>query len=361
MATDIQDAPQPALPKNFRSSLHRYFYRQFSAWRQDLWFVTLALVLAAVLILPTLVQTIPAGQVGVVYKRFGGGTDVTSVLTEGVVLVLPWDVVTLYGTRVQIAEEILTAMTADGLKVDIQASWRYHLVPGAAGLVHKAFGPGYSKAIVDNTVSHVLRDVVANFATEDLYSSARGALAATVYKGAQQSLTDLESIAMVHAEALAKQRARPIAAARGKKLPDIEWVQIEDVLIKEIDIPKGLEEAIVRKNEARTLVEEFDFKIQAEQKEVERKRIEALGIRNFQDIVSSGLSDSYLAWKGISATLELAKSPNAKVVMFGSGRNGLPVILNTDGASPVTTPAPKQPTDAAKAAAPAAAVPAAPR
>jgi hypothetical protein len=108
-------------------------------------------------------------------------------------------------------------------------------------------------------------------------------------------------------------------------------------------------------------VEEFDFKIQAEQKEVERKRIEALGIRNFQDIVSSGLSDSYLAWKGISATLELAKSPNAKVVMFGSGRNGLPVILNTDGASPVTTPAPKQPTDAAKAAAPAAAVPAAPR
>ena len=179
MSTDIQDDPHPALPKQFRSGLHRYFYRQFSAWRQDLWFVTLALVLAAVLILPTLVQTIPAGQVGVVYKRFGGGTDVTSVLTEGIKLVFPWDVVTLYDTRVQIAEETLTTMTADGLKVDIQMSWRYNLVPGAAGLVHKAFGPGYGKTVIDNTVSHVLRDVVANFATEDLYSSARSKIAET--------------------------------------------------------------------------------------------------------------------------------------------------------------------------------------
>lgn len=357
MSTDTQDALQPAASKQFRSGLHRHFYRQISAWRQDLWFVAFALALAAVLFLPMLVQTIPAGQVGVVYKRFGGGTDITSVLTEGVVLVFPWDVVTLYDTRLQIAEETLTAMTADGLKVDIQIAWRYNLVPGAAGLVHKALGPDYGKAVINNTVSHVLRDVVAHFATEDLYSSARSQIAETVYKGAQQSLTDLESVAMVHAEALAKQRARPILAALGKKLPDIEWVQVEDVLIKEIHIPKGLEEAIVRKNEARTLVEEFDFKIQAEHKEVERKRIEALGIRNFQDIVSSGLSESYLAWKGISATLELAKSPNAKVVMFGSGRNGLPVILNTDSTSTVTTPDAKQPTDVAKAAA----APAAPR
>lgn len=351
MSTDTQDASQPAAAKHFRSDLHRYFYRQFSAWWQDIWFITFALMLAAVFFVPTLVQTIPAGQVGVLYKRFGGGTDVTSVLSEGVVLVLPWDVVTVYDTRIQIGEDTLTAMTADGLKVDVQISWRYYLVPAAAGLVHKAFGPNYGKVIVDNTVSHVLRDVVAHFATEDLYSFARPKVAETVYKGTQESLTDMDSISTVHADALAKQSARPVISALGKKVPHIEWVKIEDVLIKEIHVPKGLEEAIVRKNEARTLVEEFEFKIQAEQKEVERKRIEALGIRNFQDIVSTGLSDSYLAWKGISATLELAKSPNAKVVVIGSGRNGLPIILNTDGSNPVTTPTAKQPTDSAKPAA----------
>ena len=67
-----------------------------------------------------------------------------------------------------------------------------------------------------------------------------------------------------------------------------------------------------------------------DEKEVERKRAEALGIRSFQEIVSSGLTDSYLKWRGIDATLQLSQSNNAKVVVIGGGSSGMPLILNTN-------------------------------
>ncbi|HLJ64022.1 MAG TPA: hypothetical protein VKT70_07950, partial [Stellaceae bacterium] len=64
----------------------------------------------------------------------------------------------------------------------------------------------------------------------------------------------------------------------------------------------------------------------------ERKTIEAKGIREFQDIVKDGITDRYLMWKGIDATLQLAQSPNSKVIVIGSGPNGLPILLgNLDG------------------------------
>jgi regulator of protease activity HflC (stomatin/prohibitin superfamily) len=72
---------------------------------------------------------------------------------------------------------------------------------------------------------------------------------------------------------------------------------------------------------------EYEFRIEKEQKEAERKRIEAEGIRDFQEIVSSGISDELLRWKGIEATSQLAESENAKVVVIGSGDDGLPLIL----------------------------------
>ena len=124
---------------------------------------------------------------------------------------------------------------------------------------------------------------------------------------------------------------------------------MEDVLIKAISLPPGVQAAIVRKNAAFHEVEEYVFRVQKEEKEAERKRVEAVGIRNFQEIVSNGMSDAYLRWRGIEATLDLAKSSNAKVVVIGNNKNGLPLILNMDskevselqGANGNPTPKPK--------------------
>src|SRR5207248_5101440 len=84
--------------------------------------------------------------------------------------------------------------------------------------------------------------------------------------------------------------------------------------------------------------EEYKFRVAREIRESERKKIEAEGIREFQQIVSQGISDSYLRWRGIEATVQLAQSPNSKIVIVGSGKDGLPIILgNVD--SPQTASA----------------------
>ena len=123
------------------------------------------------------------------------------------------------------------------------------------------------------------------------------------------------------------------------------------MLILDIELPAIVVNAINRKIEQYYISEEYKFRVERERRESERKQIEAVGIRNFQQTVSQGISDSYLRWRGIEATLQLAQSNNAKIVIVGGGKDGLPIILgNVDGpaAPPATRPAPPEGDPAAK-------------
>jgi regulator of protease activity HflC (stomatin/prohibitin superfamily) len=99
------------------------------------------------------------------------------------------------------------------------------------------------------------------------------------------------------------------------------------VLLRDIQLPVTLKASIEAKQQAEQEALAMSFRLQRERQEAERKRIEAGGIRDFQQIVAQGISPQLLQWKGIEATETLAKSPNAKVVVIGSGRNGLPLIM----------------------------------
>ncbi|MGY8691277.1 MAG: prohibitin family protein, partial [Verrucomicrobiales bacterium] len=88
----------------------------------------------------------------------------------------------------------------------------------------------------------------------------------------------------------------------------------EQVLIRRVNLPNEVRTAIADKNVALHNAEQYDYLIEKERKETVRKIIEAIGIKAFQDIVSAGITDSYLRWKGIDATLSLAESNNAKMV-----------------------------------------------
>ena len=123
---------------------------------------------------------------------------------------------------------------------------------------------------------------------------------------------------------------------------------IYDTLVLGLELPATVNAAINRKIEQYYLVQEYGFRVEREKKESERKQIEANGIRDFQQTVTQGISDSYVRWRGIEATLQLAQSPNTKIVIIGSGKDGLPVILGN-----VDTP--MQPNPAAPAAPPSAA------
>ena len=99
-----------------------------------------------------------------------------------------------------------------------------------------------------------------------------------------------------------------------------------------VTLPKFVQRAIEEKEKVRHVSESYDYRLVVEDKERQRKRLEAEGIRGFQEIVSGGITDGYLRWRGIQATLELAKSNNTKIVIVG-GKDGLPLILNTEGPS----------------------------
>jgi regulator of protease activity HflC (stomatin/prohibitin superfamily) len=107
-------------------------------------------------------------------------------------------------------------------------------------------------------------------------------------------------------------------------------IVLENVLLRKIELPPRVTGAINEKLAAEQDSERMKFVLLKEKQEAERKQIEAEGIQKFQAIVAQGISDKLLEWKGIEATERLATSQNAKVVVIGSGKNGLPVIMNLD-------------------------------
>jgi hypothetical protein len=112
------------------------------------------------------------------------------------------------------------------------------------------------------------------------------------------------------------------------------------MLLLSIELPKPIVDAIDRKAEQFYFLEEYDFRLLTEEKEARRKETEARGIKKFQDIIASGITESYLRWRGIDATLQLSKSPNSKVIIVGGGKDGLPIILgNVDQPGVVAPPA----------------------
>lgn len=300
--------------KNYFLNFAKHLQRQYLAWRTDLWFVALSFVLAFAFMLPNLVVTIPSGNVGVEWRRFQNGTQVGHPHNEGVAFIMPWNQIFLYNTRAQIGDANIHTLSADGLSVDVELTWTYHLVPEAAGIVHKTIGPDYGEKIIGRVVTAVLRNQIAAYRSEDLHSSERINFENSVDLISNQALSELATLQQI---------------SEFKNLPNKNWVVLEKVLIKEVRFPQAVQDAYVRKNTARALVEEYNYRIVTEQKEVERKRTEALGIRGFQEIVNNGLSDSYLKWRGIDATLALSQSNNAKVIVIGGGNSGLPLILNT--------------------------------
>ena len=292
-----------------RGSRFARFLRRLYGYRHELVIFAFIAAGAFVFLLPNIWYTIPPGHVGVLWKRFAGGTIIDLVIAEGTKLILPWDRLYIYDARLQQVEDQVTVLASDGLQITLTVAWRFHLEAGSVASLHKFVGPDYETILVGPTVAARTRDVVAVYRPEEVYTEDRLRIQNQILESVRFDLYN---------------RFNPV----GKK--KYNWLIMEDVLIKGMALPPGVQEAIVRKNEAFHQIEEYAFRVKKEEREAERKQIEAVGIRKFQEIVSNGMSDSYLRWRGIEATLELAKSPNAKVVVIGNNKNGLPLILNMD-------------------------------
>ncbi len=271
--------------------------------------------LLAVVLLPYIVVTVPSGYVGVLWKRFGNGTvlDPRQLRGEGLRFLLPWNQLFLYDLRLQSITETYNAISGDGVSLSATMNVRFRLQRNAIPVLHQAVGPEYLNLLVKPGIGSLTREVMAEYTAEQVYSTAR------------QEIQD--KIRGLVESRLSEKMMEHEGEEESYRISLNDTVILFDTLVQGIELPQVVVGAINRKTEQYYISEEYVFRIQREKRESERKKIEAQGVRDFQQIVSQGISDSYLRWRGIEATLQLAQSTNSKVVIIGSAKDGLPIIL----------------------------------
>lgn len=263
---------------------------------------------------------IPAGHVGV-QVLFGSVRP--APLTEGLRIVNPLveieemsvrtETYTMSATSTEGAmrgDDSIQALSSDGLSMPLDITIAFRLVAGDAPRIYRDIGADYVDKIIRPASRTAVREAIAGFTAQEAYATKREAL--------PQKMRDLLTERM---RALLEQR-EDFKGATG--------FIIDQVMLRKIQLPDKVKNAIEAKLEAAQQSEQMQFVLEKERQEAERKRIEAKGVSDFQTIVSQSINTNLLQWKGIEATENLSKSSNAKVVVIGAGRNGLPVILNPD-------------------------------
>ncbi|MBG6206589.1 regulator of protease activity HflC (stomatin/prohibitin superfamily) [Labrenzia sp. EL_126] len=244
-----------------------------------------------------IVITVQSGEAGVLY-RWLSGTELSRIYGEGLHIIWPWNKMNIYNVRLQTKERNYTMLTRDGLPVDLQIAVRYQPDVRLLPLLHVTVGPDYLEKIVFPETEAVLRRSVGQYTPEQVYTSKRGFLETVVIR----SLTSVED----------------------------RYVIVDDVLVRNVELPAAVRLAIENKLTLSEQEKAYTYRLQIEQKEAERKVIEAEGIKKYQNIVKQSLTEDLLRWQGVQATKDLASSPNSKTVVIGSGKDGLPLILGSD-------------------------------
>ena len=292
----------------------------------------LVATLVGVILAPFMLVTVPSGYVGVLWKRFGGGTVLNPSLlkNEGMRITLPWNLVFLYDLRLQSVTETYNAISRDGISLTATINIRFRLKRDAVPQLHQSIGPDYLHALILPEIGNRMREVISQYTAEDVYSTKRAEIQDKIRQHAESMLGEKM---MSGGESEEQEANAPY------RIPLYAMLNLIDTLILGIELPSAVVTAINRKIEQYYISEEYKFRVAREIRESERKKIEAEGISEFQRIVSQGINPSYLRWRGIEATLQLAQSSNSKIVIIGTGKDGLPVILGNFDGSPSPEPA----------------------
>lgn len=244
-----------------------------------------------------IVITINSGEGGVLYRRFFG-TVTDKVYTEGLHIIFPWDTMYIYNGRIQTVLHDFDVLTNQGLPVHLSLAIRFRPEYEMLGLLHQQVGPDYVETIITPQVESVLRKRLSPHNPEDIYMNKNNILTQVVIEAMEEL---------------------------GQK-----YITANDVIIREISLPDTIREAIETKLTEEQHEQAYFYRLKSEEQEAQRKRVEAEGIKDYQNTVSKTLSDKLLKWQGIQATADLAKSNNTKIIVIGGGDSGLPLILNTE-------------------------------
>lgn len=258
--------------------------------------ISFASIIVLLIFSSSLFFTIDSGAAGVLYERFGTGTVTDRFFDEGFHVKAPWNTIYEYDVRVNEVLEEMEVLSKNGLTIRVEVSIWYRPEVQRLGMLHKEIGQNYRDKIIIPEVRSSVRKIIGKYDPEELYSTKREAIQQDIY---EETKANIEK----------------------------RYLIVENILIRSVVLPETIKMAIENKLKQEQESKEYEFRLEKERKEAERKRIEAQGIKDFQDIVSEGISDRLLKWKGIESTLELAKSQNTKIVVIGNSKDGLPLIL----------------------------------
>ena len=240
------------------------------------------------------------GEAGVLFKTLGGGVETEKPPKgEGFRIIAPWNKIFIYDVKQQEVLESMQVLSSNGLEISLDVSMLYQPKYDELGLLHQTKGVNYLNTVLLPTVRAVARSVVGRYTPEQLYSTKRDAIQNEIYEETRDNV-------------------------------DSQYIQLNAVLVRDVSLPNAIKQGIERKLVQEQEALEYEFRLVKAEQEAERQRIDAEGKARANRILSASLTDRILQEKGIEATIKLSESPNSKVIVIGSGDNGLPIILNNN-------------------------------
>ncbi|NQY68046.1 MAG: prohibitin family protein [Flavobacteriales bacterium] len=233
---------------------------------------------------------------GVIFKKYGDGLDTETILGQGLNVVAPWHDVLKFNVADQQIEEPMDVLSQNGLKIDIDITLRFALIPGEIGHLYEQFRMDYEKNLVRPSLRSAVREVIGKYQPEELYSTKRQVVAVEI----EEIMTDI----------------------LGKS-----HITEKSLVIRSIKLPASIQKSIETKLIAEQESQKYQYVLAKKKQEAEGRIVDATGKAEANRILGASLTSNILKEKGIIATEALAKSPNAKVVVIGSGKDGLPIIL----------------------------------
>ncbi len=247
----------------------------------------------------SLFYTIQSTERAIIFYPFGAGLDQDNVIDQGTHLKAPWNDVYVYKVNEQSLDEPMDILSKNGLSIHVDITVRYFPIPEKIGYVHQKFTVSYVEILVIPEVRSTVRQVMGRYTADEIYSTKRAEVESNI-----------------------KQETEKILSAN--------YVTTTAVLIRSIVLPEQIKGAIESKLQQEQEALAYQFRLDKEKSEAERKRIAAEGESRANNIINNSLTDKLLKMRGIEATLELSKSPNTKIIVIGSGKDGMPLILGNN-------------------------------
>ena len=242
---------------------------------------------------------IEAGERGVIFRPYTSGLDTENIYGEGFHIIAPWNNLYMYNVREQQRDETMDVLDRNGLSINSDITVRFNPIYYRIGNLHQQFGINYINVLVIPEVRSTVRQVAGRYTAEEIYSTKRSEVEMAIKEETRKVLSE-------------------------------NFIDMRALLIRSINLPEQIKNAIESKLKQEQEALAYEYRLRSEESEAERRRIEAEGIAAFNRIINASLTDQILKQRGIEATISLAESPNAKVIVIGGGEDGLPLILGNN-------------------------------